>query len=194
MDESSTDKMAIDQNSWISEVIAREQSRLRHFIRKRVADERDVEDILQEAYYELVETLGSMRPVEHIGPWLFQVARNRIIDLYRKKKPERSMNEPIEAADGGGLTEFQDLLPSPDAGPEALYARGVLLDELATALRELPEEQREVFIAQEIHGRSFKDLSAETGIAINTLISRKRYAVLHLRRLLQTIYDEYRKG
>jgi RNA polymerase sigma factor (sigma-70 family) len=186
--------MAIDQNNWISEVIAREQSRLRHFIRKRVTDERDVEDILQDAYYEFVDTLNSMRPVAHIGPWLFQVARNRIIDLYRKKKPERSMNELIGPIDGGGLTELQDLLPSPDAGPDALYARGVLLDELAAALSELPEEQRKVFIAHEIHGRSFKDLSVETGLAVNTLISRKRYAVLHLRRLLQTIYDGYKKG
>jgi RNA polymerase sigma factor (sigma-70 family) len=187
-------RMAIDQNNRISGLIARERDRLRNFIRKRVADERDVEDILQDAFYELVETFRLMRPVERIGPWLFQVARNRIIDLYRKKNPERSTNELVEAADGGGLMELEDLLPSPDVGPEAVYARAVLLDELNAALQELPEEQREVFMAHEIHGRSFKELSAQTGLSVNTLLSRKRYAVLHLRKQLQSIYDEFTKG
>jgi RNA polymerase sigma factor (sigma-70 family) len=188
------DRMTIDDNKRISELIAQERSRLRNFIRKRVDDERDAEDILQESFYELVEAFRFMRPVEHIGPWLFQVARNRIIDLYRKRKPERSTNEWIEAGDEGSLTELQDLLPSQDAGPEAVYARGVLLDELDAALQELPEEQRQVFVAHELHGRSFKELSEKTGLPVNTLISRKHYAVLHLRHRLQTIYNEFKKG
>lgn len=186
--------MTSDQNNRISEAIVQERSRLRSFIRKRVADAEDAEDILQDAFYELVEAFHLMRPVEHIGPWLFRVARNRIIDLYRKKKPERSTNELIEVADGGGLVEFQDFLPSPDAGPEAVYARGVLLDELDDALDELPEEQREVFIQHEVEGRSFKKIAAESGVAANTLISRKHYAVLQLRRRLQSIYEEFKKG
>ncbi len=186
--------MTSDQNTRISEAIVQERSRLRSFIQKRVADTEDAEDILQDAFYELVETFHLMRPVEHIGPWLFRVARNSIIDLYRKKKPERSTNELIEAADGGGLMELQDLLPSPNAGPEAVYARGVLLDELDEALRELPDEQREVFLAHEVEGRSFKEIAAETGEAVNTLISRKHYAVLQLRRRLQKIHNEFKKG
>ena len=186
--------MSTEQNNRISEAIVQERSRLRNFIRKRVADADDAEDILQDAFYELVETVHLMRPVEHIGPWLFRVARNRIIDLYRKKKPERSINELVEVADGGGLVEFQDLLPSPDAGPEAVYARGVLLDELDDALDELPEEQREIFLQHEVEGRSFKEIAAETGVHANTLISRKHYAVLLLRRRLQKIYDEFKKG
>jgi RNA polymerase sigma factor (sigma-70 family) len=186
--------MSVDWNNRVSQVVKDERSRLRNFIRNRVSDERDVEDILQESFYELVEAFQLMRPIEHIGPWLFRVARNRIVDFYRKKKPERSTNELVEASDGGGLTELEDLLPSPDAGPEAVYARGVLLDELNAALDELPDEQRAVFIAQEIQGRNFKEISEETGIGVNTLISRKRYAVLHLRKRLQTIYDEFSKG
>jgi RNA polymerase sigma factor (sigma-70 family) len=186
--------MSADRNDRVSEVVKEERSRLRNFIRNRVADEGDVEDILQESFYELVKSFQLMRPIEHIGPWLFRVARNRIVDFYRKKKPERSTNELIEGSDGGGLTDLEDLLPSRDAGPEAVYARGVLLDELNAALDELPEEQRAVFIAQEIHGRNFREISAETGIGVNTLISRKRYAVLHLRKRLQTIYDEFTKG
>jgi RNA polymerase sigma factor (sigma-70 family) len=186
--------MSTEQNKRISEAIVQERSRLRSFIRKRVADAEDAEDILQDSFYELVETFRLMRPVEHIGPWLFRVARNRIIDLYRRKKPERSTNELIEAAEGGGLVELQDLLPSPDAGPEAVYARGVLLDELDDALHELPKKQRAVFLAHEVEGRSFKEISAETGVAVNTLISRKHYAVLQLRRQLQAIHDVFKKG
>jgi RNA polymerase sigma factor (sigma-70 family) len=186
--------MTNDADNRVSEWITHGQSRLRNFIRKRVPDAADVDDILQDSLYELVEALRLMRPVEHIGPWLFRVARNRITDLYRKKKPEISTDELVEARDGVGWVEFADLLPSPDAGPEAAYARSVLLDELAEALDQLPEEQRAVFIAHEMEGRSFKELSAETGVSVNTLISRKHYAVLGLRQRLETIYEEFAKG
>jgi RNA polymerase sigma factor (sigma-70 family) len=178
----------------ISEVVRRESSRLRNFIRKRVADAADAEDILQDAYYELVEAFRLMRPVEHIGPWLFRVVRNRIVDLYRKKKAESSTNDPARLLEDGGLLELGDALPSPDAGPEAAYLREVMLDELEDALGELPEEQRSVFLAHEVEGRSFKDLASQTGVSINTLLARKRYAVLRLRERLQAVYDEFLEG
>jgi RNA polymerase sigma factor (sigma-70 family) len=131
-------------------------------------------------------------PIEHVTGWLFRVARNRITDLFRKKKPETFTDAAVED-DGGEVLQFEDLLPSPDAGPEALYFRNVLLDELEPALDELPEEQRDVFVAHELDGRSFKEMAAETGVSVNTLLSRKRYAVLHLRERLQSIYDEFMK-
>jgi len=134
-----------------------------------------------------------MKPIEQVGAWLFRVARNRITDLFRKKKPELLMNEPAVTEDGEVLT-LEELLPSPDAGPEAAYARTVLLDELEDALEELPEEQREVFLAHEIEGRSFKELAVETGLSVNTLLSRKHYAVLHLRERLRVVYDEFTKA
>ena len=184
--------MMAEQDQRISETIAREKTRLRNFIRKRVADQADAEDILQEVFYELVETYRLMKPIEQVGAWLFRVARNRITDLFRKKKPELLMNEPAGTEDGEVLT-LEELLPSPDAGPEAAYARTLLLDELEDALEELPYEQREVFLAHEIEGRSFKDLAAETGLSVNTLLSRKHYAVLHLRERLRAVYDEFTK-
>jgi RNA polymerase sigma factor (sigma-70 family) len=177
------DALTIEQDQRISEAVEREQLRLRNFIRKRVPGEGDVEDILQDVFYELVEAYRLMKPVEQVGAWLFRVARNRITDFFRKKKPEQ--------LDDGEVFQLEDLLPSPEAGPEAAYARGVLLEELDAALDELPEEQRDVFIAHEIQGRSFKDLAAQTGVSVNTLLSRKRYAVLHLRERLQSIYDEF---
>ena len=183
--------MALEQNQRISEVIKREQSRLGNFIRRRVPDPRDAEDILQEVFYELVEANRLLMPIEHITGWLFRVARNRITDLFRKKKPE-SFSDTVVADDE--LLQLEDLLPSPAAGPEALYARSVLLDELELAVDELPEEQREVFVAHELEGRSFKEMAAETGVSVNTLLSRKRYAVLHLRERLQSIYDEFTKA
>ena len=186
----SLDWMTIEQDRRISEAVEREQSRLRNFIRKRVPDPRDAEDILQEVFYELVEATRLMMPIEQVGAWLFRVARNRITDLLRKKKPE---SLTVRGEDGEMLG-LEDLLPSPEAGPEAAYARNVLLDELEYALDELPEEQREVFVANEIEGRTFKELVAETGVSINTLLSRKRYAVLHLRQRLQAIYDEFTKA
>jgi len=178
-----------EQDRRISEIIAEERSRLRNFIRRRVPDPSDVEDILQEVFYKLVEANRLLMPIDHVTGWLFRVARNRITDLFRKKKAE-SFSEAVENEDGEAL-RIEDLLPSTDAGPEALYVRNVLLDELELALGELPKEQRDVFVAHEIEGRSFKELSAESGVNANTLLSRKRYAVLHLRERLQSVYDEF---
>ena len=186
-------RMALEQDRQISEVVEREQSRLRNFIRRRVLDPLDAEDILQEVFYELVEANRLLMPIEHVTGWLFRVARNRITDLFRKKKPE-SFNDASTADEGSQLLQIEDLLPSPDLGPEALYFRSVLLDELEAAVKELPREQREVFVAHEVEGRSFKEMAAETGVSVNTLLSRKRYAVLHLRQRLQDIYDEFTKA
>ena len=185
--------MAGDQDQRISDVVTREYSRLRSFIRRRVPDPRDAEDILQEVFYELVEANRLLMPIEHITGWLFRVARNRITDLFRKKTPERFSDVAV-AGDDEEQPQFEDLLPSTDAGPEALYARRVLLDELALAVGELPPEQRDVFVAHELEGRSFKEMAAESGVSVNTLLSRKRYAVLHLRRRLQSVYDELTKA
>ena len=187
--------MALEQDQRISEVVTREQSRLRNFIRRRVPDPRDAEDILQDVFYKLVEANRLLMPIEHVTGWLFRVARNRITDLFRRKKPESFSDAALEGDEGGELLQLQieDLLPSPDAGPEALYVRNVLLDELELAIDELPDEQREVFVAHELEGRSFKEMAAETGVSVNTLLSRKRYAVLHLRERLQNIYDEFTK-
>ncbi|HEY1949753.1 MAG TPA: sigma-70 family RNA polymerase sigma factor [Bryobacteraceae bacterium] len=190
----STDGVTTDQNRRISEVIAREQARLRQFIRKRVADDSDAEDIFQEVFYELTDAYRLMKPVEQVGAWLFRVARNRIIDLFRSRRPAVLGNDSVFAAEDGETRPWEELLPSPDAGPEAAYARGVLLDELDAALEDLPEEQRDVFVAHEIDGRSFKELSEATGVSVNTLLSRKRYAVLQLRRRLQAIYQEFVKN
>ena len=179
-----------EQDRQISEVIAEQRSRLRNFIRRRVPDPSDAEDIVQEVFYELVEANRLLMPIEHVTGWLFRVARNRITDLFRKKRPVAFSDAAIED-EAGELLHIEDLLPSPDAGPEALYFRSVLLDELEFALGELPEEQREVFVAHELEGRSFKELAAESGVNMNTLLSRKRYAVVHLRERLQSIYDEF---
>jgi len=189
----SLERMALEQDQRISEVVEREQSRLRNFIRRRVPELRDAEDILQDVFYELVEANRLLMPIEHISGWLFRVARNRIIDFFRKKKPERFSDAAVADEDDERL-QLEEVLPSPDAGPEALYARKVLLDELELAVGELPEEQREVFVAHEVEGRSFKEIAAETGVSVNTLLSRKRYAVLHLRERLQSIYDEFTKA
>jgi RNA polymerase sigma factor (sigma-70 family) len=189
----SVDHMALEQDQRISEVVKREGSRLRNFIRRRVADPRDVEDVLQDVFYRLVEANRLLMPIEHVTGWLFRVARNRITDLFRKKKPESFSDTAVEGEEGE-LLQIEDLLPSPDAGPEALYFRNLILDELELALDELPDEQREVFIAHELEGRSFKELADETGVSVNTLLSRKRYAVLHLRERLQSIYDEFTKA
>jgi len=182
-----------EQDQRISEVVKREQARLRNFIRRRVPDPRDAEDILQDVFYKLVEANRLLMPIEHVTGWLFRVARNRITDLFRKKKPDFLGDARVENEDGE-LLEIEDLLPSPDAGPEALYFRNVLLDELELAVDGLPGEQREVFIGHELEGRSFKEMAAETGVSVNTLLSRKRYAVLHLRERLRSIYDEFMSG
>jgi len=179
-----------EQDRQISEIVAEERSRLRNFIRRRVPDPSDVEDILQEVFYELVEANRLLMPIDHVTGWLFRVARNRITDLFRKRR-EVTFSDAAVEEEGGELLRIEDLWPSPDAGPEALYVRNVLLDELELALDELPHDQREVFVAHELEGRSFKELSAESGVNINTLLARKRYAVLHLRARLQSIYDEF---
>jgi RNA polymerase sigma factor (sigma-70 family) len=185
--------MMVQQDQQISEAIEREKPRLRNFIRKRVADRSDAEDILQEAFYELVEAYRMMKPVEQVTGWLFRVARNRITDLFRSKKREASSEPAVKIEDGEEI-QWEDLLPSPEAGPEAAYARSVLLEEVDAAMDELPEEQREVFVAHEFLGYSFKELAEQTGVSVNTLLSRKRYAVLHLRGRLQTIYNDFRKA
>jgi RNA polymerase sigma factor (sigma-70 family) len=177
----SVERMTFEQDRRISEAVRKESSRLRNFIRRRVPDPRDAEEILQDVFTKLVEANRLLMPIEHVTGWLFRVARNRITDLLRKSGPDPLAGDP-------GL---EDLLPSPEAGPEALYARNVLLDELELALGELPEEQRAVFIAHELEGRSFKEMAEKTGIGVNTLLSRKRYAVLTLRARLQSRYDEF---
>jgi RNA polymerase sigma factor (sigma-70 family) len=186
------ERMALEQDQRISEVVKRERSRLLNFIRRRVPEPGDAEDILQDVFYRLVEANRLLMPIEHVTGWLFQVARNRITDLFRKKQPE-NFSEITIADENGEELQFEDLLPSPDGGPEAVFARKLLLEELKQALGELPTEQREVFMAHEFEGRSFKELAAETGVSVNTLLSRKRYAVLHLRERLQRVYDEFTK-
>jgi RNA polymerase sigma factor (sigma-70 family) len=182
-----------EENRRISEVIQRERRRLLQFIRNRVDDRGDAEDILQDVFYELIEAYRLMKPLEHVGAWLYRVARNRIVDRFRKKRPE-SFGEVSGDSGAEESLRLEDLLSSPEAGPEATYARSVLLEELEAALEELPKEQRDIFIAHEIDGRSFKQLAEETGLSINTLLSRKRYAVLHLRRRLEAIYEEFRSA
>ena len=178
-----------EQDQLFSEAIARDQPRLRSFIRRHVSDNGEAEDILQDVFYELLQTYRMMKPVEHVTGWLFRVARNRIVDLFRRHRLS-SLSNPIASEEEDSLL-LEDLLPSSDDGPEAAYARTVLLEALEDALDELPEEQRSVFISHEVTGTSFKQLSDETGISVNTLLSRKRYAVLHLRRRLQTIYNDF---
>lgn len=182
--------MVNEQDQRISETIVREQARLRNFIRRRVPDHADAEDILQDVFSELVEAYRLMQPIEQAGAWLFRVARNRITDLFRKRKPQAFPDQPVAEMDGEAFT-LEDLLPSPDGGPEEAFARSVLLEEVEEALDELPEEQREVFLVHEFEGRSFKELATETGLSVNTLLSRKHYAVIYLRRRLQGIYDEF---
>ena len=181
-----------EQDRQISAMIAREGSRLRNFIRKRVANEADAEDLLQEVFFEVVEASRLMEPIEQWGAWMFRVARNRIIDLFRKRRLGGLESYPAVSEEEGKLA-LEDVLPSPQAGPAEAYARTVLLEELEEALAELPQEQREVFVAHEIEGYSFKEIAAQTGVSVNTLLSRKHYAVMHLRRRLQAIHDEFVK-
>jgi RNA polymerase sigma factor (sigma-70 family) len=187
------ERMTLEQDRRIADVVSREQTRLRHFIRRRVPDPRDAEDILQDVFYELVEANRLLMPIEHITGWLFRVARNRITDLFRKNRPEGFSDTSAVDEDDESL-QFEDLLPSPDAGPDAVYARNVLLDELEAAIAEPPDDQREVFVGHVFEGKSFKEMAAETGIGVNTLLSRKRYAVLHLRERLRVIHDALEKA
>ena len=188
------ERMAFKQDERIAEVVKREQSRLLNFIRRRVPDPSDAEDVLQDVFYKLVEANRLLMPIDHVTGWLFRVARNRITDLFRRTRPERFSDTAVTPDEDGELPQLDDLLPSPDAGPDALYLRHVLLDELELAIDELPDEQREVFVGHELEGRSFKEMAAETGVSVNTLLSRKRYAVLHLRERLQDMYDELTKA
>jgi RNA polymerase sigma factor (sigma-70 family) len=181
--------MSSDQDKKITEVIARERKRLGSFIRRRVPDPGDAEDILQDVFSELVESYRMVQPIEQVGAWLFRVARNRIIDRFRRRSAS-PIGVPVDAAGEDGLVALAELLPSPDAGPEASYARRLLVEELDAALEELPAEQREVFVAHELQGESYRELAARTGVNINTLLSRKRYAVQYLRARLQQIYRE----
>jgi RNA polymerase sigma factor (sigma-70 family) len=194
----SLERMALEQDQRISDVVKREQTRLRNFIRRRVADPGDAEDILQDVFFKLVEANRLLMPIDHVTGWLFRVARNAITDLFRKKRPTNFSDTSV-VVDGDiegddQEPQFEDLLPSPDAGPDALYARNLLIEELVAAVSELPEEQRAVFLAHEVEGRSFKEISAATGVSVNTLLSRKRYAVLHLRERLQRVYDEFTRA
>ncbi len=184
------DELSSRQNRSLSDIVQRESRRLYQFIRKRVADPGDAEDILQEVFYELIEAYRLMQPIEQVGAWLYRVARNRIIDRLRKQRLGlgSEMNAGTNQEEPRAL---EDLLPSPDAGPEAAYARSVLFEELQAAIDELPEEQRSVFVAHELEGRSFKEIAQETGLNINTLLSRKHYAIVHLRRRLRAIYEEF---
>ena len=191
-DAASLGPMARDEDRRIAEEFERQGSRLRRFIRRRVGDPRDAEDVLQDVFAALVEANRLLVPIDHVTGWLFRVARNRITDLLRRKKPG-SLGDAAVVEDDERLP-LEDLLPSPDAGPEALYARNLLLDELEMAIDELPVEQREAFVAHELEGRSFKEMAAEAGVSVNTLLSRKRYAVLRLRKRLQGVYDDFAKG
>jgi len=178
-----------EQNRRITETVVRERNRLRNFIRRRVADPGDAEDILQEVLFEVTEAYRLPEPIEQIGAWMYRVAINRITDLFRKKKPE-FLDDLFSSEDEEFMLD--DFLPSADAGPEAAYMRTVLLQELSDALDELPKEHREVFIAHELDGINFKEMATKSGVSLNTLLSRKRYAVLQLRQRLQQVYDELR--
>jgi RNA polymerase sigma factor (sigma-70 family) len=180
-----------EQDRQITEVILREESRLRNFIRKWVPQEADVEDVLQDVFFELIEAQRLMTPLRQAAAWMYRVARNRITDLFRQRRAEARRRDPFDGILDDEAPTLEEWLPSREAGPDAVYARRVLLEELDAALEELPEEQRAAFIAHELEGRSFKELAAETGVAVNTLISRKHYAVLHLRQRLRAIYKEY---
>ena len=182
-----------DQDQRISEVVGREQSRLRKFIRGRVPNPLDAEDILQDVFFRLVEANRLLMPIDHVTGWLFRVARNRIVDLFREKRPENFSGLRLTESHDENFA-WQDLLPTPDDGPDVRYARGLLLEELLSAIDELPAEQRDVFIAHELDGQSFKEIAAATGVSINTLLSRKRYAVLHLRARLKDVYEDFIRG
>jgi RNA polymerase sigma factor (sigma-70 family) len=178
-----------EQDRLFSEAMERDRPRLRSFIRRYVGDTGDAEDILQDVFYELLEAYRMMKPIEHVSGWLFRVARNRIVDMFRRSRPG-SLSDPVTAEDDNSLT-LEDLLPSADDGPEAVYVRTVMLDALEDALEELPPEQREIFVAHEVLGTTFKDYAAQTGVSLNTLLSRKRYAILHLRKRLQSLYNDF---
>src|SRR5580692_7808871 len=186
----SLDQITIEQDQLIAQAIEKDGSRLRNYILQRVLDRDVTEDILQDVFSELVEAYRLLKPIEQVSAWLFRVAKNRIIDRFRGKKLE-SLGDAAYGDEDDVTVSLGDLLPSLESGPEAAYASRVLLDELDDALDELPEEQRSTFIKHELEGYSFKELAAESGVSVNTLLSRKRYAVIYLRQRLQLIYDEF---
>lgn len=187
--------MSLEQDQRIADAVQKEESRLRGFIRRRVPDPRDVDDILQEVFTELVEANRLLMPIDHVAGWLFRVARNRIIDLFRRRRPESLDGVGLAGDDeGGDRLGIEELLPSLDDGPDAIYERTALLDELESAVADLPEDQRAVFVAHEIEGRSFKDMAREQGVSVNTLLSRKRYAVLRLRERLRGAWNELKES
>src|SRR6185503_4418724 len=179
--------MLAQQDQRISEAVDREYAGLRAFIRKRVADQGEAEDILQDVFHELVEAYRLMKPIEQVTAWLFRVARNRMIDLFRRKKRESVRNQGVPGDEAASL-RLDEVLPSPDAGPEDAYVRTAVAEELDEALDELPEEQRQAFLAHEVMGYSFQEIADQTGVSINTLLSRKPYAVLYLRQRLKALY------
>ena len=171
-----------EQNQRLSRAFELERRRLLAYIRRHIPGQIDAEDLLQDVFCELVEAYRTMKPVAHAGAWMMQVAKNRLIDLFR-----RGNREAVEDA---GKRILLDLLPSPDDGPDALFAREVVIAEIEAALGELPPSQREVFLAHEIDRRSFAEISSETGVSVKTLLSRKHYAVKRLRKRLRHIYEE----
>lgn len=190
--------MPFEQNEQIASAVRRERGRLRAFIRRRVLDDGEAEDILQDVLYELVAAYRRLQPLEEVGAWLFRVARNRITDFFRKKRavPLGALVESVHGAaaeglDGADAPVLEELLLPADDAPDVALARELLLDDLAVAIEELAPEQREVFVAHELEGASFKDLAERTGVPLNTLLARKHYAVKHLRRRLQPTYDEW---
>jgi RNA polymerase sigma factor (sigma-70 family) len=194
------DAMALQQimskdNSRIAAAVAEQGPRLRAFVRRQVADLSEVDDIVQETFLELVSAYRLLQPVEHLAAWLLRVARNRIIDRFRARSRQASPGEASGRDSVGSAVEpsrvLEQWLAADDGGPESAYVRGVLADELIAAVDELPAEQRDVFLAHELDGRSFKQLRAETGIGINTLLGRKHAAVRHLRRRLEDIRSEF---
>jgi RNA polymerase sigma factor (sigma-70 family) len=189
---STLEQITAEQDHWIAQAVERDGFRLRNYIRKHVVNLEATEDILQEVFCELIEAYRLLKPIEQVSAWLFRVARNRIIDRFRGRKVE-SLSQPKYGEDDEEAVSLEDLLPSPESGPEAAYVRSVLLEEIDEALEEMPPEQRSVFIAHEWEGHSFKELAAETGVSVNTLLSRKRYAVLYLRRRLRSIHEEFAK-
>jgi RNA polymerase sigma factor (sigma-70 family) len=191
MDEALEHGLMKQQDQRLSDSIKRNYAALRAFIRKRVADQSDAEDILQDVFSELVEAYRMMQPLEQVTAWLYRVARNRIVDLFRRRARERTAETIVN--DEGEELSLEELLPSPDAGPDATYARNVLLEAVDEALDELPAEQRDVFVAHELMGYSFKEIAEQTGVSVNTLLSRKHYAVLNLRERLEPFYEEFMK-
>lgn len=182
--------MLAEQNRRLADTIAEQQTRLRRFIERRVVDRSEAEDILQEVFYELVDAYRLMKPIEQVGAWLFRVARNRITDRFRRRKIEARHDDDAFDAEGERVN-WDELLPSLEDGPEAAFARQVLLDQIAAAIEELPPAQREIFLAHELEGRSFKSLASEWGVNVNTLLARKHAAVNALRARLLAIYRDF---